>query len=95
MSEKTLKIYLASSWRNNKQPETIKHLRDHGYKVYDFRNPISGNHGFHWSDMSDNWKHWDKKTFRDNLTHPIAIDGFKLDFNAMQQSDICVMLMPF
>ncbi len=33
-------IYLASSWRNDLQPEVLLALRDAGHAVYDFRNPL-------------------------------------------------------
>jgi hypothetical protein len=33
------KIYLASSWRNERQPELVRILREAGHEVYDFRNP--------------------------------------------------------
>ena len=31
------RIYLASSWRNPAQPAFVKHLREAGHEVYDFR----------------------------------------------------------
>ena len=36
------KIYVASSWRNEFQPEVVKTLRALGHEVYDFRNPPHG-----------------------------------------------------
>lgn len=30
-----MKIYVASSWRNNRQPDVVKFLRNLGYDVYD------------------------------------------------------------
>ena len=39
MSGKLRKIYLASSWRNERQPQAVQILRDAGHEVYDFRNP--------------------------------------------------------
>lgn len=41
-----MKIYVASSWRNERQPEVVEHLRSFGYEVYDFRNPAPGDTGF-------------------------------------------------
>ena len=38
-----MKIYVASSWRNQHQPEIVTMLRANGFKVYDFRKPALGN----------------------------------------------------
>ena len=46
-------IYVASSWRNTYYPEVVQALRDAGHEVYDFRNPPSGDPGFHWSDVDE------------------------------------------
>jgi DNA (cytosine-5)-methyltransferase 1 len=46
-----MKIYVASSWRNEQQPEVVKALRDAGHEVYDFRNPSETDKGFAWSDI--------------------------------------------
>lgn len=42
------RIYVASSWRNPIQPEVVRHLREAGHEVYDFRNPAPGQEGFSW-----------------------------------------------
>lgn len=44
------RIYVASSWRNSRQPEVVRALREVGHHVYDFRNPSKGDTGFAWSD---------------------------------------------
>ncbi len=45
------RIYLASSWRNARQPSLVRALRDAGHEVYDFHNPPNGlNGGSHWAD---------------------------------------------
>ncbi len=89
-----MKIYVASSWRCPYQPALVKILRDQGYEVYDFRNPDTGNHGFHWFEIDLNWKTWSTFRFREALKHPIAEKGFQYDFEAMKQSDACVLLLP-
>jgi hypothetical protein len=46
-----MKLYVASSWRNARQPEVVARLREAGHEVYDFRNPAPGNTGFmKWAD---------------------------------------------
>ena len=49
--EKHMKIYVASSWRNERQPEVVRCLRQRGHEVYDFRHPTPGDFGFRWSEI--------------------------------------------
>jgi hypothetical protein len=87
------KIYVASSWRNNVQPYVVKVLREAGYEVYDFKNPPQ-RAGFGWEQIGHNWQNWSMEQFRAALKHPLAEAGFKSDFEAMQDADVCVMVMP-
>ncbi len=48
------KIYVASSWRNQYQPQVVSFLREQGHEVYDFRHP-AGKTGFQWSQIDENW----------------------------------------
>jgi hypothetical protein len=89
-----MRIYVASSWRNERQPEVVKSLRDTGHEVYDFKNPEVGNCGFHWSDIDPDWQAWSPDQFNAVLRHPLAKEGFKLDYEAMKWADACVMVMP-
>lgn len=88
------RIYLASSWRNERQPVVLDALRTFGHEVYDFRNPEPGNTGFQWSEIDPNWKRWTREQYIDALAHPIATAGFNLDFGAMQWADTGVLLLP-
>ena len=90
-----MKIYVASSWRNERQPAVVQELKRNGHEVYDFRNPEPGNHGFHWSEIDPNWKDWTIQQYLDGLCHQIANDGFKKDFDAMEWADVFVGVMPF
>ncbi len=88
-------IYVASSWRNEElQQSTVVFLRALDFEVYDFRHPRPGNDGFHWSEIDEDWKNWNREQFRRGLSHPIASKGFNLDFHAMEQADACVLVMP-
>lgn len=89
-----MKIYLASSWRNEGQPLVVRMLRNEGHEVYDFRNPVAGNDGFHWSSVDGGWKQWTPERYRTALSHPIAEEGFRCDFEAMKWADAFVLLMP-
>jgi hypothetical protein len=88
------KIYVASSWRNDIQPEIVKALREAGHLVYDFKNPRPGDTGFSWSEIDQDWKNWEPEEFRSALDHEIAKSGFNSDFDAMKWADTCVLVLP-
>lgn len=93
-----MKIYVASSWRNDSQPMVVKALREAGHEVYDFRNPSMGpgarGQGFHWSTIDPRWQSWTPGEFRDALSHPEAVDGFASDLCGMEWADVFVLVMP-
>lgn len=89
-----MKIYVASSWRNDRQARVVNRLRNVGHEVYDFKNPEDGYAGFHWSEIDPAWESWDVPSFVFSLSHPLAVDGFRQDFNAMKWAEGCVMVMP-
>ncbi len=88
------KIYVASSWRNKRQQAIVQRLRSVGHEVYDFRNPESGNTGFHWSEIDPEWQQWTADEYRLALDKPVAQSGFACDFDAMQWADTCVLVLP-
>jgi len=87
------KIYVASSWRNKIQDETVKILRDLGHEVYDFKNPPKKS-GFAWSEIDPKWEDWTTEEYVEALNHPRAVEGFNSDYDAMKWADICVMVLP-
>jgi len=89
-----MKIYVASSWRNQIQPEVVRFLRDRGYEVYDFKNPAHGDSGFHWSEIDPHWKNWTTAEFRQGLGHHVAQEGFRKDMAALEACDLCVLVLP-
>jgi hypothetical protein len=88
------RIYVASSWRNPRQPGIVAALRDAGHEVYDFRNPAPGERGFHWSAIEPRWQDLSMSAFRDVLQHPVAEHGFGLDWGAMSWADTGVLVLP-
>lgn len=97
-----MKIYLASSWRNERQPEVLQLLRAAGHEVYDFRNPSPGN-GFSWREIhvwnsirldGEEWQTWTPDQYRQALGHPAAKRGFDNDMSALAACDVCVLLLP-
>lgn len=89
-----MKIYVASSWRNQRQPSIVEMLRGLGHEVYDFKNPSSTDHGFSWSEIDPNWKQWTAAEYRAALKHPVASRGFGLDMRALNGCDACVLVLP-
>ena len=88
------KVYVASSWRNEGQPLIVRMLRNEGHEVYDFRNPAEGNNGFAWRSIDPDWKDWSPEQFRGNLSHPVAEEGYRFDYDAMKWADTFLLVMP-
>ena len=89
-----MKVYVASSWRNLRQPEVVKQLRSQGHEVYDFRHPSPGDDGFNWAEIDPAWEQWTGKQFMAALTSDIAQQGFLSDANALKGADAVVLVMP-
>ncbi len=87
-------IYVASSWRNEFYPSVVQALREAGHEVYDFRNPPSGDEGFKWSSIDPNYLDWEPAQYKEQLSHPLAERQFKNDIEALQASDVCVLVLP-
>lgn len=85
------RIYVATSWRNALQPSVVQHLAGAGYDVYDFRKD-----GFAWHDVDPDWKHQESTPleFIAALQDPISQKGFDRDYQALQNADIVVCLLP-
>jgi hypothetical protein len=95
-----LKIYVASSWRNEFQQDVVAKLRALGHEVYDFRgggdgwSAAEGEGGFSWSSIDPNWKNWTAEEYIKALSHPLATEGFNRDMNALRRCDACIFVMP-
>ena len=87
------KIYVASSWRNGYYPEVVAKLREAGHDIYDFRNPPSGDPGFKWSSVSEDYMEWTTQQYRNLLHHPKAERQFHNDIEAMEACDTCVLVL--
>lgn len=88
-----LRIYVASSWRNELQPDIVERLRAEGFEVYDFRNP-PGRTGFSWREIDPNWKAWDAREYVNALHTTTAQAGFASDMNALRDCDVCLLVQP-
>jgi hypothetical protein len=89
------RIYVASSWRNERQGMVVNILRNNDHEVYDFKNPPNRS-GFKWSDVglhaSPELKA--KDYIHVLTTHPVAAAGYMSDFRAMEWADTCLLLLP-
>lgn len=87
-----MKIYVASSWRNDYQPSVVAALRQHGHEVYDFKD----SDGFHWEEVDPDWQRWptNLSKYIDGLDHVAARRGFRRDMTALKECDVCVYVMP-
>lgn len=85
-----MSVYVASSWRNEFQPEVVQRLRDDGHEVYDFREAD----GFSWRSVDVGWLLWTPAQYLAGLSHPLAEKGFARDMDALRLCDACVMVMP-
>ena len=92
--EYKMKIYVASSWRNQLQPAIVSIMRSAGHEVYDFKNPAPGNNGFSWSQIDPDWENWTPQQYRKALEHPIAKAGYNCDMTALYDCDACVLVLP-
>lgn len=79
-----MKLYVASSWRNMLQPAIVQVLRGCRHEVYDFN----------WREIDPEWEHWTPEQYRAALQHPIAVAGYKLDKDALDWCEACVLVLP-
>lgn len=89
-------IYVATSWKNKRQALMVKELRTDGHEVYDFKNPVPGveGGGFSWGSIDPEWKDWTTEQYAKALQHPIAKAAYKLDIDALNKCDLCVLMLP-
>jgi nucleoside 2-deoxyribosyltransferase len=85
-----LKIYVASSWKNDFYPLVVEKLRAQGYEVYDFRAD-----GFGWHEIDENWRLWTPTQMLDAHQHPHAIRHYQQDLAALTGADVVVAVLPF
>lgn len=88
------RIYVASSWRNEQQPEVVKRLRAEGHQVYDFRDPPPGTGGQSWRSSEPDFDRWTPAQYRDALEHPIAIATLGGHLAALRWADTILFVAP-
>jgi len=88
--ENGMKVYVASSWRNEYQPKVVEALRIDGHEVYDFKDSGS----FSWREVDPNWSQWTPDEYLKGLAYPCAERGFARDMSNLEACDACVYVMP-
>lgn len=84
------KIYVASSWRNPFHHNIVVALRDHGHKVFDYRDtPYS----FRWDEVGLS-SPCTVAEYRRALMHPRSTQAFLSDFKGMQWADTGLLVLP-
>lgn len=92
-----VKIYTASSWKNQLYPEVVRALRTAGHEVYDYREAISSEGkqlAFDWDQIDPNWESWTSEQFQRAMSHELAINAFASDKAGMDWADIGVLVLP-
>lgn len=87
-----MRIYVASSWRNEPYPQVVDALRADGHEVYDFRNPPGGT-GFSWQQV-DASNARDIDSYFRALDTDIAERGFLSDEHHLSQCDALLLVLP-
>ena len=86
-----MKIYLASSWRNELYSAVLEVLRTAGHEVHDFRD---GEHSFTWADIDADWERWGFDEYWKALQTPAAQAGLRYDMAGLDWCEVCVLLLP-
>lgn len=89
-----MKVYVASSWRNWRQPYIVKDLRNAGHEVYDFKNPPNGMTEPVFELIDKGWKKWTPQQYISALNHPQAIETFTCHVKAIHWADVTLMVQP-
>ncbi len=86
-----MKLYTASSWRNERYPDIVEELIYAGHRIYDFR---ASNHWFKWEQIDEKWESWNNEQFIKALDHPLSRRAFGSDHRGMEWADVCVLVLP-
>ncbi len=89
-----MKLYVASSWRNEVYPALVDALKAEGHQIHDWR---STPNAFKWQNIEPTYQHGDTvdtDTYRNWLIHPAAEAGYRDDLDGMQWCDCGVLLLP-
>lgn len=84
-----MRIYVASSWKNERYEAVCTELRNVGHTVLCWReNP------FQFTTIDPNWEKWTSKQFIAAMHTDVFKDGCKKDLDLMYQADMVLLLLP-
>ena len=85
-----MKVYVASSWRNEVYPEVVRALRKAGHEVYDFRHQSVSWEEFDWNVTNG----VTSAELFGVLEHPVVQTRFSNDMTALKDCDAVVCVLP-
>lgn len=84
-----MRVYVASSWRNEHYPGLVRDLQTRGFEVHDWRH-----NGFSWKEVDPGWAVWTPEQYLDGLCHERAQEAFQNDMCGLQGADVVIYLGP-
>lgn len=93
-----MRIYVASSWRNEFYNGILDSLYVAGHQAWNWREPPTGGNGFGWHQVGlPDYQHGDQisaQVWREMLLREAAQAGFASDLAGMNWCDVGVLLHP-
>jgi len=90
-----MKIYIASSWKNQKEVLALaEYLEQYGFEVDAFCRSSDKRYAFHWSELVDNEEDLANYDAIEMLADLRTQRAFKEDMRWLDWSDCVIMLMP-
>jgi hypothetical protein len=86
-----VKIFIASSWRNEEFEAVANTVRARGHEVHDWKDP---EHAFHWRDVNPDWEKWSSGQFISALNNDRCILASTADYDALSAADAGILLLP-
>lgn len=90
-----MRIYLASSWKNEFHEDMLQMLFAFDFDVYDYRNPAPGIRGFSWDEMDPKWRDWSDRQYIEAMGGKRPVEAYCRDASALLDADAVVALAPF
>lgn len=93
-----MKLYVATSWKNEKYKPVVECLKLYGHQVWNWRNPPTGGNGFSWNQadigLGINPEECTTEELLAIYKHPAAEAGFASDMSGLFWCEGVVLLLP-
>ena len=86
-----MKVYVASSWKNEQHPEVVKALKRAGHDAYDFK---AAETAFRWDAFTPTQLSAPQRFCQEVLPSEVAQKAFKSDIEALRGADATVLVAP-